>query len=800
MRVIQVIINENGNVGVDKFDSFEGENNATKLVFEIPESWKTLNKYLDAIYTNQSGVEQKIQFPPLNEVNGEIAFLVPQVLTFSAKVGFQFLIKNTAGDIIQNSDVFNLFFKKSILADPGSVPEMEDIINFLVTTVESLGRTLDNTIQDIFNKDLAINNKVNNYIESNDAALEAEALARQLADETLYEDVTQDIANAKQQVKDEIIGGAPEAFDTLLEIAAIFQNDPNLVATILNTLATKVDKVAGKGLSTNDFTNELKTAYDAAVNNSHTHANKAVLDLITDLVKQGYDTAASQTHTHTDLATLNALTAIWKLAVDDVVTRLAAKWLASDIALNQIGLTHLTAALQQLIGSNNNITNYPDTATIESYLDNSVNKLRIKDYGIDPTTKISWKWTNPFKGLNFDGIDDSIIVPNNASLNPEINGVLQGFSIEYVGDFSQNRTGTKWFLARGASGGGFGYSLYNSSTANSYYMSIVTSGGEETYQISTSLVPITTKSIIVTIDFINNKVIFYIDGINKQERAITKTGTINIAYALCLGAYKNNNSFSGGNSGWSKTPIYCYRQYNKTLTAAEALAMFNNGRPDLVILPYYLSGSIINELSSGTLIIGKMYKITARSTSDFTTVGAANNNINTEFIATATGSGLLDANNKVTRVGNVLELKGENMGDVTCIDSSGNNYHAFVFGSPAKFENPLLQKAWTGNFTTNIAAGTANKDVTIPAGYMIETITLRNTTAGNITNFQAILNPASWNQTLFSGKTIAAAATLEISQLADRYVDNVINMTLRFNCTGNGTGGIDIMVLLRRKD
>ena len=50
--------------------------------------------------------------------------------------------------------------------------------------------------------------------------------------------------------------------------------DKNSVATIGN----KVDKVEGKGLSTNDLTDELKADYDDAVLQAHTHNNKDILD------------------------------------------------------------------------------------------------------------------------------------------------------------------------------------------------------------------------------------------------------------------------------------------------------------------------------------------------------------------------------------------------------------------------------------------------------------------------------------------------------------------------------------------
>lgn len=47
-------------------------------------------------------------------------------------------------------------------------------------------------------------------------------------------------------------------------------------------LDTKVDKIDGKNLSTNDLTNELKAEYDDAVLLKHSHDNKDLLDTLTD--------------------------------------------------------------------------------------------------------------------------------------------------------------------------------------------------------------------------------------------------------------------------------------------------------------------------------------------------------------------------------------------------------------------------------------------------------------------------------------------------------------------------------------
>ena len=51
--------------------------------------------------------------------------------------------------------------------------------------------------------------------------------------------------------------------------------------TSIGTIKDKVDKVDGKGLSTNDLTDALKAQYDEAVTEKHTHSNKTILDKTT---------------------------------------------------------------------------------------------------------------------------------------------------------------------------------------------------------------------------------------------------------------------------------------------------------------------------------------------------------------------------------------------------------------------------------------------------------------------------------------------------------------------------------------
>ena len=56
-----------------------------------------------------------------------------------------------------------------------------------------------------------------------------------------------------------LVDSAPTTLDTLNELAAALGDDPNFATTISTALGNKVDKVSGKGLSTEDYTTAEKT-------------------------------------------------------------------------------------------------------------------------------------------------------------------------------------------------------------------------------------------------------------------------------------------------------------------------------------------------------------------------------------------------------------------------------------------------------------------------------------------------------------------------------------------------------------
>ena len=63
-----------------------------------------------------------------------------------------------------------------------------------------------------------------------------------------------------------LVDSAPDTLNTLNELAAALGDDPNFATTVATEIGKKVDKVDGKGLSTNDFTNEYKEKLDGLEN------------------------------------------------------------------------------------------------------------------------------------------------------------------------------------------------------------------------------------------------------------------------------------------------------------------------------------------------------------------------------------------------------------------------------------------------------------------------------------------------------------------------------------------------------
>lgn len=83
----------------------------------------------------------------------------------------------------------------------------------------------------------------------------------------------------------DLVNSAPETLDTLGEVATALQNNSNVVDALNSAIGNKVDKVSGKGLSTNDYTTAEKeklsglSNYDDTAIKSQINSKASIADM-----------------------------------------------------------------------------------------------------------------------------------------------------------------------------------------------------------------------------------------------------------------------------------------------------------------------------------------------------------------------------------------------------------------------------------------------------------------------------------------------------------------------------------------
>ena len=163
-----------------------------------------------------------------------------------------------------------------------------------------------------------------------------------------------------------VVGAAPEALDTLKEIAAALNNDADFAGTMTARLATKVDKAAGKGLSTEDYTTAEKTKLagieaSAEVNNI-SDVNASLLTGSADTTLH-YHTADRNRSNHTGTQTASTISDFAAAARAIVLTGLStatnAVIGATDTILAAFGKlqAQVTANLATLTSHISNVSN-----------------------------------------------------------------------------------------------------------------------------------------------------------------------------------------------------------------------------------------------------------------------------------------------------------------------------------------------------------------------------------------------------------------------------------------------------------
>lgn len=151
------------------------------------------------------------------------------------------------------------------------------------TEIQNIKQQLNNKVDKVSGKQLstedfttALKNKLNS-IEEGATKTVVDSQMSASSTNPVQNKVVQAAINAVSSKVDNIIEDAPEAYDTLKEISDYISTHETEYDALLAISNNKVDKVTGKQLSTNDYTNEEKTklAGIAANANNYVHPTTA---------------------------------------------------------------------------------------------------------------------------------------------------------------------------------------------------------------------------------------------------------------------------------------------------------------------------------------------------------------------------------------------------------------------------------------------------------------------------------------------------------------------------------------------
>jgi len=327
-------------------------------------------------------------------------------------------------------------------------------------------------------------------------------------------------------------------------------------------------------------------------------------------------------------------------------------------------------------------------------------------------------WGNPKGGMSFDGINDYTTTPSNANLSLDTD-----FTIERCVSFRSlinSSLTTKWVVAGNQRT--YLIDIYNSSLRF-----IVSEDGVTNKELAFNISSYSTNKMLYFL-FVykaSQEMAIYINNVKVASSIESIPSSIYIGDAnLIAGYYADGGRWLNGND-------YMTRFFNCILTESERLHYFNNGKPfEAPILDWHLGGEQ-TILTSGTLTIGKKYRIVNYISDDnFTNIGASSNATDIEFIATGTTPTKWTNSSQLKKLGCTYEILPENMGRLGVFDSQNGN-HGTTLGSPVSLT--AGQRANTYRDIKLTITGNTTLTNVIPKGYKLKDVIINNTTANAVT-------------------------------------------------------------------
>ncbi|NFS12601.1 hypothetical protein FDE77_15370 [Clostridium botulinum] len=184
----------------------------------------------------------------------------------------------------------------NLLSETNRATNVESTITNNLNKEIDRAKAKENSVEDNINNYKTTNNAEIQGLKAKDIDLDNKKANLDYVNLELNKRYTKDQTFTRDEVLKKIqdlIGTAPDTLDTFKEIADALGNDPNFATTIMNELSSKVDKVTGKSLSTNDYDNTEKSKLADVNAKKHEHSNKNVIDKITQGLLDAWNNAYS---------------------------------------------------------------------------------------------------------------------------------------------------------------------------------------------------------------------------------------------------------------------------------------------------------------------------------------------------------------------------------------------------------------------------------------------------------------------------------------------------------------------------
>jgi hypothetical protein len=228
-------------------------------------------------------------------------------------------------------------------------------------------------------------------------------------------------------------------------------------------------------------------------------------------------------------------------------------------------------------------------------------------------------------GLHFDGAAGSIDIASPPDLGTK-------FSFEFIAQADSWGSANHYLVDFGPTAGAGRLSLASFS-AESYNLAIYDTG-YHSFGVKV-LDDLKVHHLVVTID--GTAAILYDNG-NQVGTTTIVAPTIDSAADAALGSYV------AGGSNWDGS-MFRARFFNRTLEASDVTALFENAT-----VPFSDQYGNTTILNSGSVPAGLRWRIIEQNTVNFTTYGAADNAVGTEFVTTASIPAL-NANDRLQQIG-----------------------------------------------------------------------------------------------------------------------------------------------------